>query len=55
MRVKSFLQYNERIVMVKPETKPIDTVDYEDEEVEGVYDDIREVIKQVRGKKTLLF
>ena len=64
MRVKSFLQYNERIVMVKLETKPVDTVvvqvympttDYEDEEVEDVYDDIREVIKQVRGKKTLSF
>ena len=63
MRVKSFLQYNERIVMVKLETKPVDTVvvkvympttDYEDEEVEDVYDDIREEIKHVRGEANLI-
>ena len=63
MRVKSFLQYNERIFMVKLETKPVDTVvvkvympttDYEDEEVEDVYDDIREEIKHVRGEANLI-
>ena len=63
IRVKSFLQYNERIVMVKLETKPVDTVvvqvympttDYEDEEVEEVYDDIREIINQVRGEENLI-
>ena len=63
MRVKRFLQYNERTVVVMLETKPEDrvveqvympTTDYEDEKVEDVYDDIREVMKQVRGKKILL-
>ena len=63
MRVKSFLHYNERIVMVKLGTKPVDTVmvhvympkiDYEDEEVDDVYDDIREVIIQVRGEENLI-
>ena len=60
MRVKSFLQLNERIIMIRIETKPVDTVvlqvympttDYEDEEVEDVYEDITEVIKKIEVKK----
>ena len=63
MRVKSFLQLNERIIMIRIETKPVDTVvlqvympttDYEDEEVEDVYEDITEVIKKVRGEENLI-
>ena len=63
LRVKSYLQVTERIIMVKIEAKPSDLViiqvymptgAYEDEEVEEVYDEIEKLINMTKGKENLI-
>ena len=61
--VDSYLQFNERILLVRIKTKPTNTVlvqvymptsACEDEEIEVMYDNIEEVIKYVKGDENLI-
>jgi exonuclease III len=63
MRVKSYYQFSDRISRVILETKPKDTIvvqvymptsDYEDDEIEEMYDSIEEVIKTIRRDENLI-
>jgi exonuclease III len=63
MRVKSYYQLSDRILMVRLETKLKDpivlqvympTSNYEDDEIEDMHDSIEEVIKTVRGGEKLI-
>ena len=62
-RVKSVWQYNERILMVKLEGEPTDTVivqvymptsTHTEEEIDEVYEQIEEVLGEVKGKENLI-
>ncbi|XP_039285273.1 craniofacial development protein 2-like [Nilaparvata lugens] len=62
-RVKGFVQYNERLISVRIETKPRDTVivqvympttDEEDEAVEKCYEDINELIGKLKSEENLI-
>lgn len=62
-RVKGFVQYNERLILVRIETKPKDTVIVQvympttqevDEEVEKCYENISELITNIKGEENLI-
>jgi exonuclease III len=62
-KVKGFVQYNERIILVKIETKPKDTIivqaympisNSSERELEEVYEGIEKVIEKVKGDENLI-
>lgn len=62
-RVKGYVQYSGRLILVKLETKPTDTViiqaymptsGYQDEDVEIVYDELGELLKEVKRSDNLI-
>jgi len=62
-KVKRYVQYSERIILVKLHTKPIDTViiqvyiptsEDEEDEVERIYEELNYLIKTVKGAENLI-
>ncbi|KAL4084163.1 hypothetical protein QTP88_027996 [Uroleucon formosanum] len=62
-KVKGFVQYNDRIILVKIETKPKDTIivqvymptfNSSERELEEVYEGIEKVIEKVKGDENLI-
>jgi len=62
-KVKGYIQYDDRIILVKFQTKPKDTIvvqvymptsNSNDEEVEEVYENIDKIIKNVKGEENLV-
>ncbi len=62
-RVQSYIQYNERVLLVRIEAKPVDLVivqvymptgSYKEEEIEEVYEELEEVLSSVKGKENLI-
>lgn len=62
-KVKGYVQYSDRIILFKLDTKPIDTViiqvymptsEEEDDEVERIYEELNYLIKTVKGKENLI-
>lgn len=62
-RVKGFVQYNERLMLVRIETKPKDTVivqvympttDESEEVVERCYEDLSELIEKIKSEENLI-
>ena len=61
--VRDYIQYSDRIVMVRLESKPVNTViiqvymptsAHSDDEIEEVYSDLEEVLKFVKGNENLI-
>ncbi|XP_008180216.1 craniofacial development protein 2-like [Acyrthosiphon pisum] len=62
-KVKGYIQYDDRIILVKFQTKPKDTIvvqvymltsNSNDEEVEEVYENIDKIIENVKGEENLV-
>ncbi|XP_050528190.1 craniofacial development protein 2-like [Daktulosphaira vitifoliae] len=62
-KVKGYIQYDDRIILVKLQTKPKDTIvvqvymptsNSNDEEVEEVYENIDKIIENVKGEENLV-
>lgn len=61
--LKGYVQYSDRKILVKLDTKPIDTViiqvymptsEDEDNEVERIYEELNDLIKSVQGEENLI-
>ena len=62
-KVVDIFQYNDRIIAIKIETKPVDTIilqvymptsTHKDEEIEEIYEQINEVIEMTKEKENLI-
>ncbi|MGX9339095.1 hypothetical protein, partial [Pantoea dispersa] len=63
MRISYYKQHSERIIVAKIDTKPTPTTvvqvymptsSAEDEEIEEMYDEIKEIIQVVKGEENLI-
>ena len=63
MRVKGYFQHSERIILVRLETKPRDTIviqvympttSHEEDEIDMMYDHLEEIIGRIKGDENLV-
>jgi len=62
-KIKGYVQYSDRIILVKIDTKPRDTVviqvympttEKENEEVENIYKELNDLMNTVKGEENLI-